>query len=349
MGFFKKSPPKILSASDLAIQISPGWTFLAGSGRPVPIDGNGHQKNLQRLLGAGTSGEFPVELRFDQSDKSELSIHSSIGWLADVSEFVRPQWRKRAVDAAQDKCKIVGSCQVYSNKDGTLRMRVNLNRPDEIAIDVSELTGKRLSDAQLEKTLNSILSLEDLYPETVAGVRSQARKMVKLVASLYQHVLTVDEAELGETKSALLGICEDMIVESEYSADYDEPQIDFEGFVSEWRDCKLQVGDYAPHVPSEFELAEAKRLEENPGLTNLFAGKSIVLSGDFRNFTRLEGEASIKARGGKSPGSVSSKTFVLVVGDNPGEKKKESALQLGVRQIDENHFLRILESGSLDL
>lgn len=347
MGFFKKSPPKILSASDLAIQIPPGWAVLGGVGRPVSVNGNGHQKNLQRLMATGVSGEFPVELRFDPSDKSELSIHSSIGWLADVSEFVRPQWRKRAVEAANNKMKITGFCQVYSGKDGGLRMRVNLNRPDEIAIDVRELTEKSLSDAQIEKTLNSILALEDLYPETVAGVRSQARKMVKLVAALYQHVLTLDETEFVETKSALLGICEDLIVESEDSADYDEPQIDFEGFVSDWRDCRSQVGDYAPHVPSEFELIDAKRIEENPELATLLAGKSIVLSGDFRNFTRLEGEAAIKARGGKSPTSVSGKTFVLVVGDNPGEKNKDSATRLGVRQIDETHFLKILESGSL--
>lgn len=346
MGFFKKSPPKVLTSADLQIHIPPGWTVLAGSGRPIPTDGNGHQKNLQRLIATGISGGFPVELKHVDNDKTELSIHSSIGWLADVSEYVRPQWRKRAVEAAQNKCKIVGTCQVYSSKDG-LRIRVELNRPNEIAIDVSELTGKSLTDSQIEKTLNSILALEELYPETVAGVRSQARKMVKLVASLYQHSLALDDVDMDETKGSLLNICEEMIAESEYSTDYDETQIDFEGFVTDWRDCVGKVGAYAPHVPSEFELADARKLEERPELAKLLVGKSIVLSGDFQKFTRLEGEASIKARGGKSPGSVSGKTFALVVGDKPGEKKQESALKLGIQQIDEIQFLNLLESGSL--
>ena len=35
------------------------------------------------------------------------------------------------------------------------------------------------------------------------------------------------------------------------------------------------------------------------------------------------------ARGGKSPGSVSKKTFVLVVGDSPGASKLKKAEELG--------------------
>jgi BRCT domain type II-containing protein len=39
----------------------------------------------------------------------------------------------------------------------------------------------------------------------------------------------------------------------------------------------------------------------------------------------------------------------LVVGDKPGEKKQESALKLGIQQIDESQFLKLLERGFLNL
>ena len=52
-----------------------------------------------------------------------------------------------------------------------------------------------------------------------------------------------------------------------------------------------------------------------PELAQTLAGKSVVVSGTLEGFTREEAEEAIVARGGKSPGSVSKKTFALVVGD----------------------------------
>ena len=54
---------------------------------------------------------------------------------------------------------------------------------------------------------------------------------------------------------------------------------------------------------------------------------------------------AITARGGKSPGSVSAKTYALVVGDGPGASKVTKAEQLGVPILDEAAFDRLLETG----
>ena len=337
MGLFKRSPPKDSTSDNAQIQIPNGWGVLQGTGRPVPLHGNGHQKNLSRL--STHASVVPVRLKYDVSDRTELSIHSTIGWLADVNEHVRPQWRKRADQSAQEKLIIIGSCQIFKLSDGSFGMRVFLNRPDEIAVDLTGIDSKALSDSQIEKSLTALSDLEDLDPESVAGVRSQAKKAVKLVVALYQHALSLDETA-SANKARLAKLCLEFIQESESFADYDESQLDFSEFADQLRDC-------ISHIPSDFEVREKKKISEDLNTSTLLNGKSIVLSGDFRSFSREEGEIAIKARGGKAPTSVTKKTFALVCGEAPGWKKIETATQLGIRQIDEAQFLSLLDIGDL--
>jgi DNA ligase (NAD+) len=77
------------------------------------------------------------------------------------------------------------------------------------------------------------------------------------------------------------------------------------------------------------------------------AGKAVVVTGTLDGFSREEAEAAIKGRGGKSPGSVSAKTYAVVVGAEPGASKVTKAADLGIPVIDEAAFLVLLETGSL--
>jgi DNA ligase (NAD+) len=77
------------------------------------------------------------------------------------------------------------------------------------------------------------------------------------------------------------------------------------------------------------------------------AGKTVVVTGAVPGYTREGAEEAIMARGGKSPGSVSKKTFVLVVGDAPGASKTKKAEELGVPTIDASAFDALLERGEL--
>jgi DNA ligase (NAD+) len=79
----------------------------------------------------------------------------------------------------------------------------------------------------------------------------------------------------------------------------------------------------------------------------VLAGKSVVVTGTLERFSRDEAEAAIKARGGKSPGSVSRSTTALVAGEAPGASKLTKAESLGVPVIDEDTFVRLLETGEL--
>jgi DNA ligase (NAD+) len=77
------------------------------------------------------------------------------------------------------------------------------------------------------------------------------------------------------------------------------------------------------------------------------AGKTVVVTGAVPEYTREGAEEAIMARGGKSPGSVSKKTFVLVVGESPGASKLKKAEDLGIPQLDAAAFEALLQTGDL--
>jgi DNA ligase (NAD+) len=82
-------------------------------------------------------------------------------------------------------------------------------------------------------------------------------------------------------------------------------------------------------------------------LPPVLAGKAVVVTGTLDGWSREEAEQAVKARGGKSPGSVSKKTYAVVVGREPGASKLSKAEELGVPILDEAGFARLLETGTL--
>ena len=82
-------------------------------------------------------------------------------------------------------------------------------------------------------------------------------------------------------------------------------------------------------------------------LPQTLEGMIIVVTGGLEGYTRDEVGAAIKARGGKSPGSVSSKATALVVGENPGASKLDKAEKLDIPILDEAQFQRLIETGEL--
>ena len=89
----------------------------------------------------------------------------------------------------------------------------------------------------------------------------------------------------------------------------------------------------------QFELGEdvmAMKTEKLKGL-------SIVISGTFELHSRDEYKALIIQNGGKNSGSVSKNTDYILAGDNMGPAKLEKAKKLGVKIIDEDTFLGMLQ------
>lgn len=73
-----------------------------------------------------------------------------------------------------------------------------------------------------------------------------------------------------------------------------------------------------------------------------FAGKTFVLTGALRLFTRDEATAKIESFGGKAAGSVSKKTSYVIAGENAGSKLKK-ANELGIPVLSEQEFLDMLQ------
>jgi DNA ligase (NAD+) len=76
-------------------------------------------------------------------------------------------------------------------------------------------------------------------------------------------------------------------------------------------------------------------------------GKAVVVTGTVPGYDRAAAEAAIVARGGTSPGSVSKKTFCVVVGESPGASKITKAVELGVVQVPAAKFDELLATGDL--
>lgn len=83
--------------------------------------------------------------------------------------------------------------------------------------------------------------------------------------------------------------------------------------------------------------------EELAGQTDRLAGQAIVISGVFARHSRDEYKALIEKHGGKNTGSISAKTSFILAGGNMGPAKLEKARKLGVRIVDEDEFLRMID------
>jgi DNA ligase (NAD+) len=96
---------------------------------------------------------------------------------------------------------------------------------------------------------------------------------------------------------------------------------------------------------SEQEVQAA--LAARAAIPQTLEGKNVVVTGAVPGHTREGAEQAIVDRGGKSPGSVSKKTFALVVGEGAGASKLTKAESLGVPQIAAEHFEALLATGEL--
>jgi DNA ligase (NAD+) len=84
-----------------------------------------------------------------------------------------------------------------------------------------------------------------------------------------------------------------------------------------------------------------RNLDNKKSLT--LAGKSFVLTGTLATMSRDEAKQKIKDMGGDVVGSVSKNTDYVVAGTDPGSTKYDKAQELGVKILDEDEFLKMLE------
>ena len=82
--------------------------------------------------------------------------------------------------------------------------------------------------------------------------------------------------------------------------------------------------------------------EELANQTNKLDGAAVVISGVFKLHTRDEYKALIELNGGRNTGSISAKTNYILAGDNMGPAKLDKAQKLGIKILNEEEFLELL-------
>ena len=77
------------------------------------------------------------------------------------------------------------------------------------------------------------------------------------------------------------------------------------------------------------------------------SGKTVVVTGAVEGYTREGAEEAVETAGGKATGSVSKKTFCVVVGAAPGASKVTKAEALGIPMVPSSQFQELLQTGDV--
>ena len=88
-----------------------------------------------------------------------------------------------------------------------------------------------------------------------------------------------------------------------------------------------------------FEISQ----ELASNFTDKLKGMSFVVSGVFTKFNRDDIKKVIEQNGGKNVGSISAKTNYVLAGENMGPAKLEKAEKLGIKIINEEEFIAMIE------
>ena len=155
------------------------------------------------------------------------------------------------------------------------------------------------------------------------GIRNVGSKTAKILSRYYKNIDNIINASIEELTS--INDIGDIIAKSIYDYFKDEDNINL--------------------ISKLKELGVNMTYIDNSGLEEKeeFIGKTFVLTGSLVNTTREEATSIIESLGGKVSSSVSSKTYAVIVGDNPGSKY-DKAIKLGIPIWQEEEFLEKIEN-----
>lgn len=152
------------------------------------------------------------------------------------------------------------------------------------------------------------------------SIRHVGKETAQILASHFKTLDNVSNATVEEL-SKIDGVG-DKMAKSIYDYFHNE-------YIIEFLDQLKALG-----VEPSSELFEAK--------SDIFAGKTFVLTGTLRSMTRDEAAEKIKLMGGKTASSVSKNTSYVVAGESAGSKLVK-AQNLGVIILPEDEFLSMIK------
>lgn len=204
--------------------------------------------------------------------------------------------------------------------DNNLICQVN----DLYSLKKAQLSGlEGLGDKSADNLLAAVEASKgnDLYRVIFGlGIRHIGQKAAKLLAAHFGTMDAVMKATAEEI--AVIDGFGDIMAQSVVAFFALEPSREL---VSRLAECGVNMAAQCD------EAADAR-----------FSGMTFVLTGTLPTLKRDEAAALIEKFGGKTSGSVSKKTSIVLAGEEAGSKLTK-AQQLGIRIIDEDEFRKMLE------
>ncbi len=154
------------------------------------------------------------------------------------------------------------------------------------------------------------------------GIKNVGKEKAKILARTYKNMDNLSEATYDE----LVEIPDIGPIISKNIVDYFSDENNLK-IIEELKELGLNM----EYIGEELNIKED------------FIDKSFVLTGTLTKLTRDEAKALIENAGGKTVGSVSKKTYAVIVGDNPGSKY-DKAKELNIPIWTEEEFLEKINS-----
>ena len=181
----------------------------------------------------------------------------------------------------------------------------------------------RMGEKSVDNLLNAIENSKQNSLDKVIfalGILNVGKKAGKILAEKYLNLTNLMNATLDE----LVNLDDVGQITAESILDYlsDENNIKFINDL-------IKVG-----MNPQYEVQEVNT-------DNIFAGKTVVLTGKLVELTRNKAKEYLEKYGAKVTGSVTSKTDLVIAGEKAGSKLAK-AEQLGIRVINEEEFANMV-------
>ena len=181
----------------------------------------------------------------------------------------------------------------------------------------------RMGEKSVDNLLNAIENSKQSSLDKVIfalGILNVGKKAGKILAEKYLNLSNLMNATLDE----LVNLDDVGQITAESILDYlsDENNIKFINDL-------IKVG-----MNPQYEVQKVNT-------DNIFAGKTVVLTGKLVKLTRNEAKEYLEKYGAKVTGSVTSKTDLVIAGEKAGSKLAK-AEQLGIRVINEEEFANMV-------
>lgn len=201
------------------------------------------------------------------------------------------------------------------------------NIADLYTIDVQQINGDGSREKSARKIVGSIEASKQVPFERVVfalGIRFVGETSARLLARHFKNIDALMSASIEELQE-VEGIGE--VMARSVKNYFQNPQ-------------NLAIVERLRQYGLQMSLSE----EQMSASSDLLAGKSIVISGVFEHHSRDEYKQIIEQNGGKNVGSISGKTSFILAGDNMGPSKLQKAEKLGIPIVNEEEFLKMIES-----